>query len=391
MGQFNKILEIISTVNPDFQTEKIDLTNALHRILQEDVVADINMPPFDKSAMDGYACKMEDIGNEMEVLEVIHAGALPKFVIGKNQCSKIMTGAAVPEGADCVFMVEHSKNLDEKIVICTNSKTAKNICYCGEDYKKGEVLISKGTIIKESQIAVLAGAGYSQLIVTKQLKIALVTTGSELVEPSEIPPAGKIRNSNSSQISAQLKKIGLDVTYLGLAKDNYQKLSDLLISTFNEFDVLIFTGGASVGDFDFIPHILKEQKFNILWERTGLKPGNPMTVAHKGDKYCIGLSGNPVSSLVQFEFIAKPFLFKLLNAHHSPLRIKSEMASGFFRKKADRFAVIPVLINADGKIETINFHGSAHINSLVFANALMEVPVGISKIEKGDSVHVRPL
>lgn len=391
MNQFNKIQETIASVQPINKVEEINLQNALNRILQEDAVADLNMPPFDKSAMDGYACRFEDIGQPMEVLETISAGSVPTKKIAQNQCSKIMTGAALPEGADCVFKIEDSEQPDEKRVVCTNAKTAKNICCQGEDYKKGEVLISKGTKINESHLAVLAGAGYSRVKVSGSPKIALAATGSELVEPDQIPPAGKIRNSNASQVSAQLKKMGIDATYLGLAADNYQKLSDLVTGTLEKFDILIFTGGASVGDFDFIPRILKEQKFTVLWERSGLKPGNPITVARKEKKFCIGLSGNPVSSLVQFEFIAKPLLYRLMNANVRPTRIKARMASGFHRKKADRIAVIPVKMDDNGEIETIPFHGSAHINSLVQANALMEVPVNKFEISKGDFAHVRPI
>ncbi|QGY44519.1 hypothetical protein GM418_12870 [Maribellus comscasis] len=391
MNQFDKIQTTIASLRFITKTEEINLTEAFSRILQEDVVADINMPPFDKSAMDGYACRFEDVGQPMRMLEIISAGSVPSKKIGENECSKIMTGAAVPEGADCVFKVEDSTQLEDGKVICTNPKTAKNICYLGEDYKTGEILISKRTKINESHLAVLAGAGYSRVKVSSLPKVALVTTGSELVEPDQVPPPGKIRNSNASQVSAQLKKMGIEVNYLGLAADDYQKLSDLVSSAFEKFDILIFTGGASVGDFDFIPHILKEQNFTVLWERSGLKPGNPITVAQKENKYCIGLSGNPVSSLVQFEFIAKPLLYRLMNCDIKPRKIKASMASNFHRKKADRIAVIPVKINNEGEVETIPFHGSAHINSLVLANALIEVPVGQLEIQKGDFVYVRPI
>jgi molybdopterin molybdotransferase len=391
MSQFEKIQKTIQQLKPALTTQKVELNVALNRVLQQDVLADLDMPPFHKSAMDGYACRQIDVGNEMEVLEVLHAGAVPEKKIGKNQCSKIMTGAAVPNGADCVFMVEHSREIIPGKVICTNPNTAENICYQGEDYKKGDVLIPKGSLIKEAHISVLAGAGCHEVIVATSPKIALVTTGSELVEPHEIPPKGKIRNSNASQVLAQLQKIGLNAQYLGLAKDNYEELKTLLTNTLKEFDILIFTGGASVGDFDFIPHILKDLHFSILWERTGIKPGNPMTVAHKDNKFCIGLSGNPVSSFVQFELIAKPLLYRLLGTRYSHVRIQAEMNTGYKRKKADRLAIVPVRLTRDGKVELIDFHGSAHINSLVFAHALMEVPVGTIEFKKGDKIHVRPL
>ncbi|HRX13371.1 MAG TPA: molybdopterin molybdotransferase MoeA, partial [Draconibacterium sp.] len=357
MGKFEEILEIINTLQSDFKIEEIELQHALNRILQEDIFADADMPPFHKSAMDGFACHLEDIENDLEVLETIQAGMIATKKVGKNQCSKIMTGAPVPEGCDCVFKVEESENSGENHVRCTNPGTHKNICYQGEDYKSGEVLIKKGTIVNVSQMAVLAGVGKVKIKVSALPKISLIATGSELVEPNEKPENGKIRNSNASQIISQLQKMNLFVNYIGLAKDDFESLTQLFTKTFETSDYVIFTGGASVGDFDFIPEILKSQGFNVLWNRTGIKPGNPMTFSQKGNKYCFGLSGNPVSSLVQFEMIAKPTIYKLLGAKFQPFRIKAPLAFDFKQRNADRLILKPVIINGDGLIEAIPFNG----------------------------------
>ena len=146
-----------------------------------------------------------------------------------------------------------------------------------------------------------------------------------------------------------------------------------------------------MGDFDWIPKILNKQKFQIYWDSTGMKPGNPMTFSQKENKYCFGLSGNPVSSLMQFELIAKPVIYKLMGANYKPLRIKATLDFEYSRKKADRLGILPVVINENGLVEQVPFNGSAHINALVFANALLEVPTGQNKLNKGDLVHVRPL
>jgi molybdopterin molybdotransferase len=391
MDKFKQIQNQIALIEPDSQTEEIYLEDAFNRILQVDVKSDSPMPPFDKSAMDGYACRLEDIENELELLEVIHAGMMPTFKIGKNQCSKIMTGAAVPEGADCVFKVEESEIVEEGRVKCNNPKTHKNICYQGEDYQINEVLIDKGTIINTSQMAVLAGAGYHKVRVSKRPKIALINTGSELVEPHEKPAKGKIRNSNASQVISQLKKMNLEVNHFGIIEDDYEVLTKVFQKAFGENDIVIFTGGASVGDFDWVPKILEDQGFKIYWDRTGMKPGNPMTFSKKGNKYCFGLSGNPVSSLIQFELIAKPVLYKLLGANYVPFRIKAVLDFEYKRKKGDRLAIVPVVINNSGLIERVPFNGSAHINALVYANALMEVAFGETHLKIGESVYVRPL
>jgi molybdopterin molybdotransferase len=391
MGKYNEIQEIIKTIPSDFKTEEIELQDAYNRILQEDIFADADMPPFNKSAMDGYACHTEDLTNELEVLETIQAGMIATKLPGKNQCSKIMTGAPVPAGCDVVFKVEESENIDENHVCCTNPNTHKNICYQGEDYKKGELLIKKGAIINVSQMAVMAGVGKVVIKVSALPKISLIATGSELVEPHEKPENGNIRNSNASQLISQLRKMNMEVNYVGLAKDDYENLTQLFIKTFETSDFVFFTGGASVGDFDFIPEILKTQGYNILWERTGIKPGNPMTFSQKGNKYCFGLSGNPVSSLIQFEMIAKPVIYKLLGANFRPFRIKAPLSFDFKQRNADRLILKPVVINENGLVEEIPFNGSAHINALVFANAIMEIQVGQIEIKKGELVYVRPL
>ncbi|WP_346864366.1 molybdopterin molybdotransferase MoeA [uncultured Draconibacterium sp.] len=391
MNKFYEIQEFIQQIPAYFKTEEVALEDAYNRVLREDVLADMDMPPFHKSAMDGYACHFEDIGNKLEVLEVLHAGMMPTKGVGKNQCSKIMTGAAVPAGCDCVFKVEDSENTDENQVICTNPKTTKNICYQGEDYKTGEVLLQKGTIINVPQMAVLAGAGYHKVKVAAVPKVAIIASGSELVAPHQKPEAGKIRNSNTSQLISQLRKMNLQVSMNKLVVDNYDELTQTFIEALKLNDIVFFTGGASFGDFDFIPEILKDQNFTIYWKTTGMKPGNPMSFSQKENKYCFGLSGNPVSSLVQFEFLAKPVIYRLLGANFNPLRIKAKMNFDYFRKKADRFAVVPVYIGNDGTIEEIAFHGSAHINALTSANALLEIPLGTAAVLKEEMAYVRPL
>lgn len=391
MGKFSDIEQQISRLTAVFELEEINLKNAFGRVIQEDVLAGTDMPPFRKSSMDGYACRFEDIRNELEVLEIINAGKVPSFEIAPNTCSKIMTGAMAPVGADCVFKTEESEKTGINRVRCINPKTKPNFCQQGEDYKTGELLLTKGTIVNVSQMAVLAGAGYSKIKVSVAPKVALIATGTELVEPHVIPPPGKIRNSNASQIITQLQKIHIYPDYLGIAGDDFSTLRQLFSASVEKYDYIIFTGGASNGDFDLIPAILKDQEFTLHWDTTGIKPGNPMTFAQKGNKFCFGLSGNPVSSMVQFEIIVKPIIYKLLGASYKPLRIKTTLANEYRRTQADRLELVPVLINADGLAELIPFNGSAHINALTFANALLEAPQGKNQIMQGEMVYVRPL
>lgn len=391
MKLFEKAKHTIETTITKQETETVKLLDSLNKVLREDIIADINMPPFNKSAMDGYACRKKDLGNVMDVIEIIQAGRPPQKTIGKNQCSKIMTGAMVPQGANCVFMVEDAVITEEKSVKCSNQKTKENICFQGEDYQTGDILIKKGAVISPAHIGIMAGAGYSEITVSKTPSISIIATGTELVEPDQKPLPGQIRNSNSHQLMAQLQAMGIPCNYTGIIADDLEEIANGFEKSLAANDIVLVTGGASVGDFDFVPTLLKNQGFDLLVEKTGLQPGNPMTFSKKGKKYCFGLSGNPVSSLVQFELFVKPFIYKLMGCQDPSVRIKGELAWDFHRAKAARFGIIPVKLLGENRIEPVNFHGSAHINALAYANALMEVPEGLSRIKKGETVNVQLL
>ena len=194
MIQYHEALELIRSHALTGSAEIINLTGARRRVLAEDIFYDTNIPPFNKSAMDGYACRAADIGKELSILETISAGSIPAHQIGINQCSKIMTGAVVPEGAECVFMVEYAKLTEDNKVLCTRLETATNICFEGEDAKKGDVALKKHTLISSRHIPLLAGAGVISPAVICQPRVSIYATGSELVEPDNKPLPHQIRN-----------------------------------------------------------------------------------------------------------------------------------------------------------------------------------------------------
>ena len=201
-------------------TECVNLNKVNNRILSENVYFDTNLPPFNKAAMDGYACRKEDLHNELTIIETIYAGKQPENEIGKNQCAKIMTGAVVPNGADMVFMFEQSQEIGDNMIKCTNLNSNINICYVGEDVKKGDLALAKSTLIRPKHIPILAGAGIYEPKVYCQPKIAVFATGTELVEPHEKPLPHQIRNSNSSQTIAQLVEMGINGNYLFIISDD---------------------------------------------------------------------------------------------------------------------------------------------------------------------------
>lgn len=391
MGKYKDILESIGALEPICPVQEIALEESLGHVLRQDIISGSPMPAFNKSAVDGYACRKQDLAQELQVLEMIPAGKVPNHRIGENQCAKIMTGGVVPEGADCVFMVEDAKIIDAQRVKCLNPQTRLNICYLGEDYQPGDVLVKEGSILGAEHLAVIAGAGMARIRVSRMPSVGVLVTGSELVAYDRSPEAGKIRDTNSIQLISLLKQLHLSHTFYGIIRDEYTALNVQFQQAIQAHEIVIFTGGAAVGDFDLVPKIIEDNGFDLQWTRTGLKPGNPMSCAVKDQTYVFGLSGNPVSSFVQFKYLVVPVIYRLMGAAYRPLRIRARMRTKYVRKNADRQGIVPVRINQDGAIEEIPFNGSAHINALPLANALMEVPVGKTIIEEGEMIYVRPI
>lgn len=391
MLEYKDALKLIVSSAEVLATEKVELRNALKRVLAVDVFHDMDMPPFNKSAMDGFACRRSEIANELEVVETIFAGKSPERKIGKNQCYKIMTGAVVPEQADCVFKKEDAEFASGDWVICTNPSTPCNINLKGEDIKAGDKILDQSTLITARHLPVLAGAGITTPEVFKQPAVSVFATGTELVEPEKKPLWYQIRNSNSSQLLAQLAEVGLHANYGGILHDETTQIQSKVEQAFRTNDVVILTGGVSVGEYDLIPEILDNLGFETLVRATGIKPGKPMSFARKKNKYCFGLSGNPVSSFVQFELYVKPFLYALMGHQFEPMVLKLPLGIDFNRKKADRINFIPVNINTEMEVVPVEFHGSAHINALSGANFLLEVPKGVTSIKKGELVNARQI
>lgn len=391
MLEYIDALEIILSSAETLPPERVDLDLALHRVLAEDVISDMNIPPFNKSAMDGYACRNSDMGNELEVVETIYAGKMPERQISENQCYKIMTGAMVPDPANFVFKKEDSLIVGENRVICTRQSHTSNICSLGEDVRIGDKILGRSTLIKAGHLPVLAGAGVSRPTVYHLPEVTVFATGTELVEPEVVPLPHQIRNTNISQLTGQLAVMNIQAKYGGIIPDDEVILEDIMREAVESYPVTILTGGVSVGDYDLVPDILNRLGFEILVTATAIKPGKPMVFARKGNRYCFGLSGNPVSSFVQFEFYAKPFLYRLMGHEYQPQILKLPFGAEYNRSYAGRLGFIPVNINPEMEVIPVDFHGSAHINALSDAGYLMELPIGIKTIKKGELVHVRQI
>lgn len=391
MIRFEKAYEIV--MNSSFPTENeiIYYTNSLNRILAGDVISDIDMPPFNKSSVDGFACLKSELGEEMEIIETVPAGTPPVKTLGKLQCTRIMTGAVVPSGADCIFMVEDSEILSSGKVRFKGSFTKENIAIKGEDVKKGDIVLRPGKQIKPQDIAVMASVGCIEVKVSCRPRVAVISSGDELVEPHEYPGLSQIRNSNAFQLMAQAERSGALGEYYGIARDDEEKTFKIVEKAISECDIVLISGGVSMGDFDFVPSVLERAGTKILFTRVAVQPGKPTTFGVHQKALVFGLPGNPVSSFIQFELLVRPLICKMMGHQWQPATMQLPMKDSFSRLFADRMAWVPVRITGDRCVSTVEYHGSAHIFSLHEADGIISVPVDIKMIEKGQIVDLRLL
>lgn len=300
-------------------TEYVSIFESHNRFLSEDLIATSDVPHFDRAPYDGFAIRSIDSQAasldhpvEFEVIDHIGAGAVSAKILGPYQAVRIMTGAQMPDGSDAVVMLELAKEFvqDGKnfISIKRSYKPGDNVSFTGEDANKGEVLVKKGTLINPGIQAMLATFGYAQVPVSKKPIVGLFATGTELLEVDEPLEPGKIRNSNSYMISAQIDRAGAEVSYFGKLPDDFDTCYEAVTSALSKVDLLLTTGGVSVGDFDFMPAIYEKMGAEVLFNKVAMRPGSVTTVAQFNGKLLFGLSGNPSACYVGFELFARPII-----------------------------------------------------------------------------------
>ncbi len=384
---FDKAFETVMSFAKRVESENVSLSQANGRILYKDIFSDRDMPPFDKSAMDGYACKSSDLNKPLRNIETIPAGYKPKKSVGQGECSKIMTGAMVPQGADCVVMVEHIKE-EKELVHIVKQTGLSNICYKGEDITQGDKVLHAGVQITPAVIAVLASVGCDPVPVAKRPVVGVLATGTELVEPSQSPNAVQIRNSNSYQLCAQIERAGCMARYFGIAEDTPEHIDRMLKKALAGSDIVLLSGGVSMGDFDFVPEVLQRNGVDLKFEKVAIKPGKPTVFGVKGDKYFFGMPGNPVSTFILFELLVRPFLLSLMGGQDCHMRLKAKIKETIKRKKTERLEFIPIELSNDGFVKRLEYHGSAHIHAYVKANGIIAFPIGEKEISAGTEIEV---
>jgi molybdopterin molybdotransferase len=309
MIPISEAIKIIERETFPLKAETIDLRESIGRILAEEIFADIDLPPFNRSQMDGFAVKSEDTKNVPAKLKIIGESVAGKGFnseLNYGEAVRIMTGARVPDGADAVQKVELTRESNGNLIeILETAKPKQNIINRAEEIEKDEKIFSKGERINENMIASIASFGYAKVKVAHKPKVAILATGSEIVDISQQPEKDQIRNSNSIMLEAFAKKAGAKVEVLPIAEDELSNLKLQISDALKTNDVLIITGGVSVGDYDFTKPALRQLGAEIFFEKVSLKPGKPAVFAKLNNKLIFGLPGNPVSVAVTFCLFAE--------------------------------------------------------------------------------------
>ena len=388
MISFEKALEIVLENAFPEGYERVSLDQSLHRVLGEEVTADRDMPPFHKSAVDGYACIDPKDGQELKVLEQIAAGHAPGKALQPGTCSKVMTGAEVPGNTTHVVMVEQTQEMDDQNVKLLEPGSKSNIASRGEDFQKGDPVMAAGTYLQPQHIAILAGVGHTRPLVAERPAVKLITTGNELVEPDQQPSASQIRNTNAPQLIAQFKQVGISPHYSGIIGDSANDLLREIESGVAHHHLTVLTGGVSMGDYDYVPDMMINAGVEILFHKIAMKPGKPTIFGRKGDNLIIGLPGNPVSTFLQFELLIKPLLYKMMGGQYNPSSLKMSLGEEIKQKKSDRDSWKPVHFE-QGLVHPVYYHGSGHIHALLQAEGFICLPAGETQLKKGATVDVR--
>jgi len=381
--------------------EKISLLDAFGRVLGEDIIAARDNPPWDNSAMDGFAVRWEDIKQEhaitkpvaLKVIEDVPAGTVATKSVGPGQAIRIMTGAPIPKGADTVVKVEETEPSEDTVKIFKEVERGGNIRPQGEDVKKGDCIIAKGTQIRPAEAGMLAILAKSFVLVYQRPRVAILSTGDELADLDERFDEEKIINSNSYGTAAAVQEAGGIPILLGIAKDQPAALKEKISHGLNA-DILVLSGGVSMGDYDFTKAVFKDLGAEMNFWKLAIRPGQPLAFGKIQGKLAFGLPGNPVSSMVTFEQLVRPAMLKM-GGHRSYGRpVVQAVFQEKFSKRTDRRHFLRGILSRENNVLTVRTtgdQGSGILTSMVKANGLIDVPEEVERLSPGDIVNVQVL
>ena len=374
---------LLSAVEP-VSTEQATLSQAAGRLLAQDLIAQANIPPFDRSPYDGYAFRAEDTlaascenPITLRILEEVAAGAVPTKQVVSGTAVKILTGAPIPQGANAVCKFEDTEFTVEAVTLFKPYHSGDNIVFAGEDVRQGDVLAQAGTVIDAGVAGTLASQGETQPLVFRPLRVGIISTGNEVIEAQEPLCPGKIRNSNRHTLEAALIKAGMMPVYLGLSGDSTEHIAHLIQQGLDLCDAVLLTGGVSVGDYDLTPEAMEMAGVEILFQNVDLKPGMACAYGIKAKKPVCGLSGNPASALTNFYCIAMPALKKMAGwAEPIPQEITVTLKNEFRKKSPGTRVLRGRLDLTDGTAGMIvsKDQGNVVLSSTIGCNVMAIVP-----------------
>ena len=376
------------------KTERKTLEDCLGLVLSEDVYALLDMPPFSRSAQDGYAlCSKDSIGAtgenpvKLKVTGKIYAGDHLDVQVRPGEAVRIMTGAMVPVGADCVLRQEDTDEGEDVVQIYKEVEPSCSICFKGEEYKKGHTLLHAGTKIDAAALAVASGNGIMELPVYRRVKAAVVSSGSEVVEPGTPLTPGKIYNTNTVYMKARLHQLGAQVMMSRTVGDELEIMEEALKEAANQAELVITTGGVSIGQKDLTEEALLSIGAEILFHGIAIKPGMPTLAAEKDGVLFIGLSGNPFSAAIPFEMFVREILSLKMGDPDLKLRREALTAVTGFSKNSRRRRFLRG--KAEGKeVWLPDQQANGQMRSMVGCNCLIEIPAGSGPVKAGDKVEV---
>jgi molybdopterin molybdotransferase len=388
-------IEIVLSQAPHLGVESVQLKNSVGRFLAEDIVADTDLPPFDRAQMDGYAVRADDVANPPARLRIAGesaAGAGWHHEMNSGEAVRIMTGAPVPKGADAVQQVELTREVNGDVEILESVSSGRSIVRQASEIKAGETVLRQGEQISAAMIATLASFGYAEVKVSRRPRVAVMATGSELVDVDQKPARDQIRDSNNYTIEAYASQSNAIVARLPLAGDDTEELKRAMREAAETCDVLITSGGVSMGVYDFTKAALKDLGAEIFFERVALRPGKPTVFARLGNALVFGLPGNPVSVTVTFNLFARTALRAMQGATQTTLIEEHAVLARDLKGSIDRESYLPAVLRTDEQgvllAEPLKWGGSSDFVSFARATALINIPAGAKTIDAGSPVNI---
>jgi molybdopterin molybdotransferase len=382
-------------ISPIVESEQVELDEALGKVLSQHVMADINVPPRDNSAMDGYAMRCEDLKGNDQLLLVgkALAGAPFRGKIQAGECIRIMTGALIPGGADSVVMQENTTVDNNKVIFKQIPEFGNSVRKAGEDIQQGQIVVTKGTKLTAAHLALIASVGVAQVTVCRQLKVGLIATGDELTPAGEPLVEGAIYESNRVALKALLKDFPVEVFDFGIIKDDKHSLTEVFTQAGSLCDLVLTCGGVSVGDADYVKEIL-DQLGSINFWKVAIKPGKPFAFGKLGNAWFCGLPGNPVSSYVTFEQLVTAVLHQMSGQTTIPSSYFVAKAAAVIRKRPGRTDFQRGIFYRDEMgelwVKPNGKQGSGIMSSIANANCYMLLEQESGDIQKGESVKIQP-